>query len=98
MYELSGLSYREFLTFTQETDLEPIEFEQLLENHTSNALQIAERIRPLAHFSDFLKYGYYPYFKESPRLYHQKLSETISLALGIDLSSSHDISFGSIEK
>lgn len=98
MYELAGLSFREYLNFTQETDFEPVSLDQLLENHTNQALQIVEKIRPLAHFSDFLEYGYYPYFKEAPRLYHQKLSETMSLALSIDLPSTHDISFGSVEK
>jgi len=98
MHELAGLSFREYLNFMQGTAFNPINFEQLLEYHTSEALQIVEKIRPLAHFSDFLEYGYYPYFKEAPKLYHQKLSETISLALSIDLPSSHDISFGSVEK
>ncbi|MDG5799008.1 AAA family ATPase [Marinilabiliaceae bacterium ANBcel2] len=98
MYELAGLSFREYLNFTQGTNLEPVGFDQLLKNHTNQALQILENIRPLAHFSDFLKHGYYPYFKEAPRLYQQKLSETISLALNIDLPSFHDISFGSVEK
>lgn len=98
MYELAGLSFREYLNFTQETALDSINFEQLLENHTKTALEITKIIRPLAHFSDFLKFGYYPYFKEEPQLYHQKLSETISLAMSIDLPSSHDISFSSVEK
>ncbi len=98
MYELAGLSFREYLNFSQGADFEPVSFEQIIENHTNKALQIVEKIRPLAYFSDFLEYGYYPYFKEAPNLYHQKLSETISLALSIDLPSSHDISFGSVEK
>lgn len=98
MYELAGLSFREYLNFTQGTALDSINFEQLLENHTKTALEITKIIRPLAHFSDFLRFGYYPYFKEEPQLYHQKLSETISLAMSIDLPSSHDISFSSVEK
>ncbi len=98
MYELPGLSFREYLNFTQETAFKPIPFEQFVTNHTNAALEIVQKIRPLAHFSDFLEYGYYPYFKEAPKLYYQKLSETISLALSIDLPSSVDISFRSVEK
>ncbi|WP_010417238.1 ATP-binding protein [Anaerophaga thermohalophila] len=97
MYELYGLSYREFLNFTQGTTFEPIDFKALIDSHTRYALEIADSIRPLAHFRKFLEHGYYPYFKEAPTLYPQKLSETISLALNIDLPSSYDISFGSVE-
>lgn len=98
MYELAGLSFREYLNFTQRTTFNPIDFEELLHSHTKLALEIIEGIRPLAHFPNFLEYGYYPYFNEAPELYLQKLTETISVALGIDLPSSHDISYGSIEK
>jgi len=98
MYELYGLSYREFLNFTQGTTFEPIDFKALIDSHSRYALEIADSIRPLAHFRKFLEHGYYPYFKEAPNLYPQKLSETIALALNIDLPSSYDISFGSIEK
>ncbi|MGM0377913.1 MAG: ATP-binding protein [Bacteroidota bacterium] len=98
MYELYGLSYREFLNFTQGTTFEPIDFKALIDSHTPCAMEIADSIRPLAHFHEFLEHGYYPYFKEAPNLYPQKLSETISLALSIDLPTSHDISFGSVEK
>jgi predicted AAA+ superfamily ATPase len=98
MYELAGLSFREYLNFTQGTTFDPVDFEALVGSHTNLALKIVDVIRPLAHFPNFMEYGYYPYFKESPKLYHQKLSETISLALGIDLPSSYDISYGSVEK
>ncbi|WP_234409033.1 ATP-binding protein [Marinilabilia salmonicolor] len=50
MYELAGLSFREYLNFTQGTNFEPVSFEELLENHTNQALQIIEKIRPLAIF------------------------------------------------
>ena len=98
MYELAGLSFREYLNYSQGTTFDPINFEELTSSHTNLALTIVEQIRPLAHFPNYLEYGYYPYFKEAPKLYQQKLSETISLALGIDLPSSHGINYGSIEK
>ncbi|MFW6370659.1 MAG: ATP-binding protein [Bacteroidota bacterium] len=98
MYELTGLSFREYLNFTQGIALDPIDFDTLINFHTDFALKISARMRPLSHFQEYLEYGYYPYFKEAPNLYHQKLSETISLALSIDLPFSHDISFSSVEK
>lgn len=98
MYELAGLSFREYLNYSLGYNYSPISFDELISNHTQIAIDLIKEIRPLAHFKNYLAYGFYPYFKEDPKLYPQKLAETISLALNIDLPSSYDISYGSIEK
>lgn len=98
MYELAGLSFREYLNFTQGTTLKPVSFNDLLADHTKLAMDIVANMRPLEHFSNYLKYGHYPYFLENIGLYPQKLAETISLAINIDLPAFHDITFKSIEK
>jgi len=98
MYELSGLSFREYLNFTLETTLEAVPFEEIIRNHTQHAIAIVSKIKPLAHFTDYLEYGHYPYFMEGIKLYPQRLAETISLAISVDLPAFHDINFSSIEK
>jgi len=98
MYELAGLSFREYLNYSLGYNFSPISFDELISNHTQIAIDLIKEIRPLAHFKNYLAYGFYPYFKEDRKLYPQKLAETISLALNIDLPSSYDISYGSIEK
>lgn len=98
MYELSGLSFREYLNFTLKSDFESISFDALIQSHTEIAMDIVQKVHPLAHFSNYLQYGYYPYFIESPKFYPQKLAETISLALNIDLPALQEISYASIEK
>lgn len=98
MYELTGLSFREYVNFTQGLNLKPFSLEEILQSHTTIALQITQQLKPLAYFSRYLEHGFYPYFMEDPILYPQRLSETISLALDIDLPASHDISYASIEK
>jgi predicted AAA+ superfamily ATPase len=98
MYELAGLSFREYLNYTLGYNYSSISFDDLISNHTQIAIDLIKEIRPLAHFKNYLEYGFYPYFKEDPKLYPQKLAETISLALNIDLPSTYDISYGSIEK
>ncbi|ETZ24277.1 ATP-binding protein [Pedobacter sp. V48] len=98
MYELAGLSFREFLNFTLGTAFNTISFNDLISNHTVMAMNIVENMHPYEHFGNYLKYGHYPYFLENINLYPQKLAETISLAISIDLPAFHDISFKSIEK
>ncbi|KAA8486271.1 hypothetical protein BDE36_3873 [Arcticibacter tournemirensis] len=98
MYELSGLSFREFINYTTDANLEAVELKELLSNHTSIARSIVKKLRPLEHFQNYLRYGYYPYFAENINLYPQKLAETISLALSTDLPAMYEISNASIEK
>lgn len=98
MYELAGLSFREYLNFAHDYSFQPVSFEQLIAEHTALATEILEQIRPLEYFGDYLHYGHYPYFLENVKLYPQKLAETISLALSIDLPAFHDLGYKSIEK
>lgn len=98
MYELAGLSFREYLNFAQDMSLKAIGFNDIINNHTAIAMDIVANMHPYEHFGNYLKYGHYPYFLENPNLYPQKLAETISLAISIDLPAFHDISFKSIEK
>lgn len=98
MYELQGLSFREYLSLITGELFSPIKFDDLLLRHTEIAREIVKKVKPLEHFSNYLKYGYYPYFLENKDVYPQKLAETISLALNMDLPALHDISLASIEK
>lgn len=98
MYELSGLSFREYLNFTLESTITPISFDELISSHSTIAMESVPKIKPLAHFGNYLKYGHYPYFIEGKELYPQRLAETISLAINIDLPAFHDITHHSIEK
>ena len=98
MHELFGLSFREYLNFTQELSLESFLLEDILEHHQEIARKIIRRIRPLAYFKEYLMFGYYPYFIENQNAYLQKLAETIALGLSTDLPASYDLNYGSLEK
>jgi len=98
MYELPGLSFREFLQVTTANDFPRITLPQLLEDHVNLARHISGKIRPGEHFKKYLQYGYYPYFLENEKTYSQKLAETVSLALNSDLPAIHPLSYASIEK
>src|SRR5690606_1280575 len=78
MYELRRLSFREYLNDTGKGNFNPVAFSELITSHTSITIEITQHLHPLEHFPDYLRYGYYPYFAESSKLYWQKLTETIS--------------------
>lgn len=98
MYELMGLSFREYIEVTTQYRFGRMSLQDLLEHHVEYARNIVGKIHPIEHFKKYLRYGYYPYFLENENSYLQKLTETISLALVSDLPAVHPISYGSIEK
>lgn len=98
MYELRGLSFREYLNFKFNLKIPPDELEKLLTDHVPISRKVIQQVRPLEQFREYIKTGYYPYFIESERLYHQKLFETIEVALTTDLPMVHEITHASIEK
>lgn len=98
MYELPGLSYREYLNVRLGYSFSAISWGTLVSEHTQFARQITKEIRPIEHFQSYLKTGYYPYFLENEAAYTQKLAETLDLAMNVDLPSMFDVSHDSLEK
>jgi uncharacterized protein len=98
MYEMSGLSFREFLLFSDNIQFPSYSIENIIENHLELSMEICTKIKPIARFNDYLDYGYYPYFIENRAAYHQKLAETINLTLETDIPQYIEMNIDTIEK
>lgn len=98
IYELFGLSFREYLSFIGLLSFKKVSLEEILSHHVEISRIISNQIKPIAHFKDYLIFGHYPYFLENKNAYQQKLTETILIALSTDLPSSFNLSYASIEK
>ena len=85
VYTMNGLSLREFIQIQTGLEFPKIQLEDLLKNHTKIAREIAAKILPIAHYQEYLRYGYYPFYLESTNSYAQKLLNTITLMLETDL-------------
>jgi len=85
MYELHGLSFREFLNITESKNFTSYRLKEILTNHEAISMDIVKQIRPLAFFDDYLKFGYYPYFLENKNNYNERLRETIKYSLEVEL-------------
>ena len=86
MYNMPGLSFREFLEFETKQEFPIYSLEDILENHLEIAVEIVGKLKPLAYFSNYLNYGYYPFYLENKKAFHQKLSEVILTVLDIDIA------------
>jgi len=97
-YYLHGLSFREFLKYDQNLEFHKLTLDDIVHNHIEIAAMINEKIKPIPLFNNYLKQGYYPYYKESKRFYWSKLANTMNLTLETDLPAVEQIEMYSIRK
>ncbi len=85
MYHMQGLSFREFILFETNIDFPTYTLNEVIKNHSSIAMEVIKKIKPLAFFKNYLTHGYYPFYKENIASFHQKLSEIILTSLEVDI-------------
>ncbi|MCP5051018.1 MAG: ATP-binding protein [bacterium] len=98
IYHMKGLSFREFLEISGKINLEPVGFQDIMENHIALATNITSRIEVLKYFKQYLKKGYYPYFLEGQKEenYFNKLDNALEKILYEDIPSVFNIKSSSI--
>lgn len=85
MYSLTGLSFREFLSFEDIVELPVYPLELLLSDHTTMASDIITQTKVLPAFRNYLQYGYYPFYKEGIEVYYDRIESIINVILENDL-------------
>ena len=85
MYNMQGLSFREYLNIKTGNDFQELSLEEILQNHIQKAFDICEKVKPFEYFGEYLKTGYYPFFLEGLDTYYMKLEETINMILDVEL-------------
>ena len=85
VYEMQGLSYREFLNLHLNTDFEKLTLIDVLENHIELSANISSKIKPLKEFEIYLKVGYFPFYAGNQELYFKRILEVINMILEIEL-------------
>jgi len=85
LYDIQGLSFREFLNITQKTNFQAISLSDILENHKEISDEILSKVKPLQFFSDYLRHGYYPFFTEGITRFPYRVEEVVNLILEIEL-------------
>ena len=93
MYRVNGLSFREFLEFKKDIKLKSYSLEEILNHHSDIAFEITQQIKPFEFWSEYLRYGYYPFYFENPSKYSIKLNETINSAIEVDIPSIFKIKY-----
>lgn len=96
VYDLYGLSFREFLSLAVHLDFPVLTFDDIIDRYIDISADISSKIKPLKYFHEYLKTGYYPYFMENRPSYLRRLESTVNLILETDLPAILNIDFYSV--
>lgn len=94
LYDMPGLSMREFLRLDLGLDIEPVSLEKLLEAPNRFCAQVKSVCHPLEHFSRYLQYGYYPFYFESKAEYYNRLENVINYIVDVELARYRNLDLG----
>lgn len=98
LYTLQGLSFREYLVISNVKEVPPMGLMQLFEEHQRVAMDVSRDIPVAKYFEEYLRNGYYPFFKEAGSDYMSRLNETAVLVMETDMPAVESISYTTIQK
>ena len=98
VYNLPGLSFREFIELKARFSFPALPLEEILEGGKDLIYQVTEKTKPLQLFNEYLQTGYYPFFVESPDNYMLRLINIVNQVLENDLPTVFHIDFYSVLK
>lgn len=88
MYDLPGLSFREFLMFEGVSPGERLTLADILYSHETIAASIASSVDVLAYFKKYMSRGYYPFYRSMGlEDYYGRLDQTVNTVINYDIPS-----------
>jgi len=97
-YLMTGLSFREYLEYENIATLPKITLTDILQNHVSVSMDVIGKMNAvLKHFNDYLKGGYYPFYKETDRIY-ERIRNVVKQVLEVDYPTIEDVEYNTIQK
>ena len=87
IYDMPGLSFREYLRLTSVADCPCVTLEDLLGNSTEICLSVRKQCHPLEYFDGYLKAGYYPFYFEDSVAYAPRVENVVNYTIDNELTS-----------
>ena len=91
MYEMQGLSYREYLELFHDIKFPVCKLQQLLQQE----VEITNGFLPLQHFADYLQRGYYPFADGD---IYQYIQQVVNATIETDIPQYADLSVSTARK
>jgi len=86
LYELKGLSYREYLNLVHQHTFPTITLQQLLSSAFTLKEHFPDAFKPLAYFQDYLRFGYYPFSTTARLSYYTRLRQLVRTVVEFDMA------------
>ena len=97
-YSLKGMSFREFLKLEGALDQETIPLESILVDHVQIATEISRKVKIIPLFEQYLRHGYYPFYREDTRHFGERLRQVVNQILDSDMPLVDDVTPETIRK
>lgn len=91
VYEMQGLSYREYLTLFHHIDIPVYNLQQII----GQQVTLPQGFLPLQHFSDYLNRGYYPFRDDN---FERYIMQIVNTTLEADIAQYADLTASTIRK
>ncbi len=100
VYNLYGLSFREYLKFYRNIELPTYKLSDLISINNQEITSLTSDFLPVPVFKEYLKWGYYPFYNESRNVatYYKQLINILNTTLDSDLPSIFHINYDSVLK
>ena len=92
VYDMPGLSFREYLWFRTGIKTDPVTLDYLLDNAAPFCTKIRSLYRPLEYFSDYLHMGYYPFSFEKKKTFKTLIENVTSYIIDTELTKYRGVS------
>jgi predicted AAA+ superfamily ATPase len=98
MYELPGLSYREYINLKSGWTLPVFNLSDILNNPATIRAALPDSFRPLEHLNEYMTNGYYPFVMEGDASVHTKINQLIRTIIEYDMAELKDFDVRNAKK
>jgi len=98
VYNLKGLSFREFLEYEGLGSFPVVGLEALKKSHRKIAMGVCGKLKIIPLFKRYVKSGYYPFYRKSPKHFPDRLVEVVNNVMTVDLPAVEGITPPTVRK
>ena len=98
VYDLKGLSFREFLELESVLKAAPVGLADILSEHRRMAGDICEKVKILPLFERYLVSGYYPIYRGVASQFAERLVAIVNNVLDVDFPAVEDVELATVRK
>lgn len=97
-YTMQGLSFREFLMFYYNIEIEPTSLDNILKNPAPLCEEVNKKCKPVKMFHEYLQFGYYPFYLRNQMDYYTTIENVASFIIEAELTSLCNVEVANVRK